>query len=559
MPCWAYLSSTHIHPIAPKMHLQIIVAIFVALFAAGHSQTEPDCPRPVRCTANPCSVTTCPRYANMQNLECRADFCHGECRADFFRGETNVTARCPLETCRTKECPPRRMCVQEELPCQNTLSCIRRIRVQCVLPETPRPPADCSAISCLDGRRCEIVETKKGSEPKCVDFIPTSCTEVACDDGMQCEMRARARDDVMVARCVPQQKEETPSDCSQLECEEGLECVVMNGRAKCAKPPPPESCDELSCMRRYQCIVRGNEDDKEGNTRAVCVEEEPPTLPQQFDKQCNTMECQEGYECKMAELRDRKRQFVPRCIPTKCPVQTQPPRPRRPPQNCQELECGYNEECIVEFEREDDRREQHDSDNDRMRADRMDNRDDDRDCEETEDEEEVEGDEEEDSEPEMDDEEESEESSEESEESEQSGDSEESEESKESEKSKESKGSKEDEEERSGNRGGNRQGDGDREGQEEEDDDEEEENSNRGGNIQGGRGTEEEEDEKDRRGNRGGNRQGGRDREEKEEGEEEEQRRREQCRGERPRRRARCVPIRDPFLGSGSGSGCEWA
>ena len=510
------------------MHRQILLVCFSAFIAAGYCQTA--CSPRVGCS-NPCdNGATCPRYANVTNVECKPNYCNGECRAEFFRGEKNITARCALETCQTKQCPPRRMCVQEEIPCLKATGCIRRINVTCVLPPAPRPPTDCDAIKCSDGKRCEVEGTRRGPEARCVDFVPTTCEEANCDDGMRCEMRPRVRDNVMAARCILQRTNVgNLTDCSQLECEKGLECVVMNNRAKCAKPTPPESCDELKCGPGYNCSIRG----KEGSPRAVCVETEKPKLPANITKKCEDMECPEGYECQLAEF--DKKNFVPRCIPQMCPAEMHhmqhrpPPPPRRPPQNCRELVCGEDERCIVVVEREDDDQNGHNMqgrDRNRPPAPHHHR---DGDSDENEDEckeEEYDGQEDEEDEKSRyeEEEDESEEEEDESEEEEEDED-------------------EEDEDEKSGYED---------ECEEDEDDEEErerEQDRERDSRQRSNRRRNEDEEEERHRGDSGREDESGHS-----------ERNGKPCMMERPRQRARCVPIHDRFFGngSGSGSGCKF-
>ena len=461
----------------------------------------------------------------MTNVECRPNYCNGECRAEFFRGEKNITARCALETCQTKQCPPRRMCVQEEIPCLKATGCVRRINVTCVLPPAPRPPADCDAIKCSDGKRCEVEETRRGPEARCVNFVPTTCEEANCDDGMRCEMRM-TNDNFMAARCILQRTNVgNPTDCSQLQCEKGLECVVMNNRARCAKPTPPESCEELKCGPGYNCSIRG----KEGSPRAVCVETKKPTLPEDITKNCEDMECPEGYECKLAEF--DKKNFVPRCIPQMCPAEMHhmqhrpPPPPRRPPQNCRELVCGQDERCIVVVEREDDQHGQDMQGRNRSRPMAPDHhRDEDSEDDECE-EEEYDGQEDEDEKSRYEeDEDESEDEEDEEDESEEEEDEDE-----------------EDEDEKSGYED---------ECEEDEDDEEErerEQDRERDSRQRSNRRRNEDDEEERHRGDSGREDESGHS-----------ERNGEPCMMERPRQRARCVPIRDRITGSGSGSGCKF-
>ena len=317
------------------MEYKLYLVVVAAAVAISHCQpAEPDCPNPVRCAADPCATATCPGFREGA-VECRGEFCHGECRAEFYRGSKDVTDRCDLPSCDSTECPPRRACMEEEVPCDKPNCVVRRVKITCEQVEQPQPPSDCSAILCAPGQRCEVFESRNGRRAKCVTFTPDNCSMVECDEGMRCEERTRSRDGEIAARCIPVRTQSPPVDCSELECREGMECVVTQARAKCAKLPPPESCEELECEEGFECVVRA-----ERNPRAICMQVERPTRDPQLSVSCDELSCGMGYECRLRGDRTTlKNSFVPTCAPVTCPVP-------RSPRSCDEMKCREEEECV---------------------------------------------------------------------------------------------------------------------------------------------------------------------------------------------------------------------
>ena len=345
-----------------------ILALAAVLQGVVLQEPESECPNPTpaECAGSSvCDDSSCPRYTS---VKCCRELVDDECVAHFYRLPKleRVTDRCfqGIDSCATKECPERRTCIEEVIGCREEKpDCgIKRVKATCMLNEVPRVPSNCDEIVCGEGHTCIVSETRRGTEAECKEFEPKSCDEVECDDGMECVEKKKPR-------CVPIRPDERPSNCSQLECPEDYVCMLLSGDrgARCAKPSPPTSCDELECPPGFTCgPVRDVE-------RVRCVEDEPtrprtqpptpprprtepgftgevPTLrprprPVLIDRDCNEIDCEDGYECKLVIDREvnRNRRPVATCMPAECPLR----RRARPPARCEEIECERDEVCMI--------------------------------------------------------------------------------------------------------------------------------------------------------------------------------------------------------------------
>ncbi len=329
-----------------KMDTRLLVAVVAAALSVAFSQRvvvlppRPDCPNPVGCRGNPCDGLSCPRF---NDAVCRLDYCRGECRADFFRGTRNVTSDCkkdrPAASCARRRCLDNRVCEEEELPCPRNRprgKCPNppRVSVKCVKIDEPQPPTDCSDVLCRPPSTCVVRDTSAGPRARCLPRAPRDCAELTCDEGMRCEERPRGGGDVVMPRCVAARTQPRPRNCSQVTCREGMVCMLRANRARCVDLPPRRTCAELRCMSGYVCRERGREDDR----RAQCEEIEAA-------RSCEELDCPRGFQCRLRE--DGRSQFVPACVPRRCPVS-------RRPRTCRELDCGEDRSCVVDR----DRREQ---------------------------------------------------------------------------------------------------------------------------------------------------------------------------------------------------------
>ena len=263
---------------------QNVAFMLLSLAALSGYVCSQRCPNPVECTVDPCDDPRCPAFITVQ---CRADNCSGECIAKYFdASEKDVTSQCfrGFETCKERKCAGTRMCVEEDVDeCGPNRRCQK---TRCIL-QTVRRPMTCDDIECTDKKtKCEIFETRGGSIPKCVVYIPQTCEEVDCEEGMVCEVRERAKDSKPVARCIAgRANPENPrrgDDCSEVKCDDDEVCIQLedDGGARCAKPPPPSDCSQLQCPINMECLPTAN------GRRVRCV-------PRKGKKLClvNTCDC----------------------------------------------------------------------------------------------------------------------------------------------------------------------------------------------------------------------------------------------------------------------------
>ena len=342
-----------------------ILVLAAALQVAVLQESESECPNPTpaECAGvSVCENSRCPRYTS---TKCCVELVDGECVAQFYRLPKNdiVTDKCfrGIQSCSTKECSEHRTCMEEVVDCPETKpDCgIQRVKAVCVLNEVARGPSSCDEIVCGGGTSCVLSQEGRGTTVECKEIAPKSCEDVECDDGMYCVERVKPR-------CVPIRPEVRPSNCSQLECPEDLVCMLLDrdGGARCAKPPVPTSCMELDCDPGLVCEQVGN------NERVRCVFVEPaprrtlPPLPPteagftgelpthrppppliRIARECDEIDCEDGYECKLVIDREinGNRRPVATCMPVECPLR----RRARPPARCEEIRCERDEMCVL--------------------------------------------------------------------------------------------------------------------------------------------------------------------------------------------------------------------
>ena len=359
---WSSIIIAIISAIAAKMKCSFCILLLAAAFQGAVLQECPN-PTPEECTdVSVCEDNRCPRYTSVR---CCVELVDGECKAQFYRTPKmdQVTSRCyqGIESCSTKECPGRRTCIEEVIGCpEGREDCgISRVKATCLLNEVSRAPSSCDDIVCGKGTTCVVSETRRGTEAECQEIVPETCEDLQCDDGMMCLEQKKPR-------CVPIRPSERPSDCSQLECAEDLVCMLLDQDrgARCAKPSPPTSCEELECAAGLVC-------EKIGNTERVrCVPREadpprtqpppprteagftgeiptqPPPLPLvRIARECQEINCEDGYECKLVIDREinGNRRPVATCMPAECPLK----RRARPPARCEEIRCEEDQMCVL--------------------------------------------------------------------------------------------------------------------------------------------------------------------------------------------------------------------
>ena len=249
------LCSRPLHQEQLKMRITAASLSFIlALAAIASAQT--DCPNTVPCADNPCDTERCLRFLN---ADCVPNPCHGSCTANFFRAGSsrNVTDRCAAVTCNERQCPPKRVCIEDVVPAacpQGNARCRQRLNTRCIRPQ------NCSQLSCKQEEIC-ILENES---PRCVDPLSiTRCVELDCSPfGRECQQFQSQfnpeREDIFFcafpAKCTPARVE----FCSQRPG--NLGCDEFNNLADCVS-----TCNSLQCERRgRECALEGP------NGRAIC-------------------------------------------------------------------------------------------------------------------------------------------------------------------------------------------------------------------------------------------------------------------------------------------------
>ena len=323
------------------MAVILLLSVSVAVLQIASSQTE--CPDPVECAVNPCDIVSCPNYVD---AVCSPSYCFGECRAQFLLGrqQRDVTDKCEIPSCETRNCPARRpVCIEERVSCPNNrTTCIpsKQVKVSCEALEVVLP-SDCNMVVCASDQSCSVEQRPDGPVASCTQKIPERCDEIECKPGEIC--REIVKDGVMIARCAPERLD--AEDCSSAVCPPSTICQLTSlGRPRCVALPPPSSCEELVCDEGYVCRERSER-------RVVCVQinrPEPTTNVIQelvsdniLGTSCSDLDCPPGHHCVMfGDKKLFRNVFIPRCVPNTCPRS-------HPPLSCRELECGREEYCAV--------------------------------------------------------------------------------------------------------------------------------------------------------------------------------------------------------------------
>ena len=252
------------------------------------------CPNPVAtCSPDPCDNNAqCLRFLN---AECQVNSCNGVCTANFFFRGRNVTDRCGVDICDTRDCGPNRQCIEEVYPptCPEgrpISKCRQYMKAKCVI---KKRPLTCNDINCGEGMVCRYRE--RGSYSPVVRCVPAPVTptrptpsivtitapttgsvivtpgpftcEVPCPPGTQCTtIPPEFTGTVSGSRCQPA----TAHSCEELDsicpnkthgCQ--IHSVPTRGLSFATCSPlsalnvyPDLSCDTVVCAERGVCVDR---------------------------------------------------------------------------------------------------------------------------------------------------------------------------------------------------------------------------------------------------------------------------------------------------------------
>ena len=315
------------------------------------------------CVVNPCDNAVCNRYLNSI---CRMDNCNGSCQARFYhyKNDREVTDRCSVTTCKEKECPETRECVEEVVPAQcanENSTCRQYLRSRCELLPKPAPPSSCDLVMCGEGTICMIEERRGGSVARCRERRPQSCEDIECESGLVCF--ERRRDDEgkpPVIRCIQEKLPRFPEDCAAVLCPENTTCQLFGAegrrkRARCVKPRDDIklTCDDLDC-EAIEMVCR------ETAAGARCVPSECPAglvsrqlmnsngsltdlcvPPGNFADTCEEAKCNSDQVCILESFPERNVSYAT------CTAIGDTPTPTA--NSCEELACDKEQlqECVL--------------------------------------------------------------------------------------------------------------------------------------------------------------------------------------------------------------------
>ena len=266
------------------------------------------CPNPVStCSPDPCDNNAqCLRFLN---AECQVNRCNGVCTANFFFRGRNVTDRCGVDTCDTRDCGPNRQCMEEVYPptCPEgrpISKCRQYMKVKCVF---KKRPLTCNDINCGEGMVCRYRE--RGSYSPVVRCVPAPVTPARPTPSIV-TITAPTTSSVIV---TPR-----PFTC-EAPCPPGTQCTTyppeLTGTVSvsiCASATA-RSCEELNSNcpdETHGCQIQSLP--THGLSHAVCV----PLSLALPELSCDTVKCVEGYEC--VDLRIGSIPVVGSCIFTGC-------------------------------------------------------------------------------------------------------------------------------------------------------------------------------------------------------------------------------------------------
>ena len=148
-----------------KICTSLFLLAFLSLTVKGWSRARRTC------STDPCEATECPRFLN---ADCQINT--DECTAVFVWRGHDVTSRCRLTTCDTRECERGKKCVElVYLPsCLGERSwCQQQLSTRC-LPTPFGKDVTCKNVTCGEGMVCNMREREGGLRPvvRCVPAPP---------------------------------------------------------------------------------------------------------------------------------------------------------------------------------------------------------------------------------------------------------------------------------------------------------------------------------------------------------------------------------------------------
>ena len=243
------------------MYLATILAICSTLLLAANAQ---QCPNSVAtCSPDPCDNNSqCLRFLN---AECQVNRCNGVCTANFFFRGRNVTDRCGVETCDTRDCGPNRQCMEEVFPptCPEgrpISRCRQRLRTRCI--RRPRPMT-CEDIDCSEGMVCLLRE--RVSRPPVVRCVPAPVTTVppttAAPSTNPPMTSTSTPFTITPFTDAPSTNPPPQTSCNQINCTTGQVCLEIPANITGSPfvgclPEFALSCESLSCLDSHDCLVQ---------------------------------------------------------------------------------------------------------------------------------------------------------------------------------------------------------------------------------------------------------------------------------------------------------------
>ena len=270
------------------------------------------CPNPVStCSPDPCDNNAqCLRFLN---AECQVNRCNGVCTANFFFRGRNVTDRCGVDICDTRDCGPNRQCMEEVYPptCPQgrpISKCRQYMKVKCVI---KKRPLTCNDINCGEGMVCRFRE--RGSYSPVVRCVPAPVTPTRPTPSIV-TITAPTTGSVIVTP--------GPFTC-QVPCPPGTQCttfppeleLTVTVSGSLCLPAMARSCEELNSNcpdETHGCQIQSLP--THGLSLAVCF---PLSQLNNFPHlSCDTVVCAEGSVC--VGLRVGSTPVVGSCISTGC-------------------------------------------------------------------------------------------------------------------------------------------------------------------------------------------------------------------------------------------------
>ena len=250
------------------------------------------CPNQVAtCSPDPCDNNAqCLRFLN---AECQVNRCNGVCTANFFFRGRNVTDRCGVDICDTRDCGPNRQCMEEVYPptCPQgrpISKCRQYMKVKCVF---KKRPLTCNDINCGEGMVCRYRE--RGSYSPVVRCVPAPVTPTRPTPSIV-TITSPTTGGVIVTPF--------PFTC-EVPCPPGTQCTTIPTEftsgtvsgSQCLQATA-RSCEELDSIcpdKTHTCLIQSLP--THGLSLAVCS---PLLVLNAFPHlSCDTVVCAEGSVC----------------------------------------------------------------------------------------------------------------------------------------------------------------------------------------------------------------------------------------------------------------------